>query len=62
MGFLSDFLFGKKDGPHESHYKSGQLKEKGSYKDGEPHGPFEGYSKKWSVGMEGHLQHGRGLR
>ena len=43
MGFLSDFLFGKKDGPFESYYKNGQLKEKGTYKDGEWDGPFEMY-------------------
>ncbi len=35
MGFLSDFLFGKKDGPSESYYKNGQLKKRGTYKDGE---------------------------
>ena len=53
MGFLSDFLFGKKDGPFESYYRSGQLKEKGTYKDGEPHGPFEGYSKNGQLEWRG---------
>ena len=43
MGFLSDFLFGKKDGPFESYYKNGQLKDKGTYKDGELDGPYEMY-------------------
>ena len=45
MGFLSDFLFGKKDGPFESYYKNGQLKEKGTYKDGEWDGLWEEYYK-----------------
>ena len=31
ISLLSDFLFGKKDGPFESYYRSGQLKEKGTY-------------------------------
>jgi len=58
MGFLSDFLFGKKDGPHESHYKSGQLKEKGSYKDGEPHGPWEEYYKNGQLSEKGFYKDG----
>ena len=53
MGFLSDFLFGKKDGPSESYYKNGQLSEKGIYEDGEPHGPFEGYSKNGQLEWKG---------
>ena len=30
------------DGLCEDYYRNGQLSEKGVYKDGEPHGPFEG--------------------
>ena len=34
-------------------YKNGQLSEKGTYKDGEPHGPFEGYSKNGQLEWKG---------
>ena len=43
ISLLSDFLFGKKDGPFESYYKNGELKEKGTYKDGEWDGLVESY-------------------
>ena len=43
ISLLSDFLFGKKDGPFESYYRSGQLKEKGTYRDGELEGLCEEY-------------------
>jgi antitoxin component YwqK of YwqJK toxin-antitoxin module len=32
MGFLSG-LFGKKDGPFEKYYESGQLERKGTFRD-----------------------------
>ena len=53
MGFLSDFLFGKKDGPFESYYKSGQLKEKGTYKDGEWDGLWEEYYRNGQLSEKG---------
>jgi antitoxin component YwqK of YwqJK toxin-antitoxin module len=56
MGFLSDFLFGKKDGPFESYYKNGQLEEKGTYKDGEWDGLWEEYYKNGQLKGKGHLQ------
>ena len=45
MGFLSDFLFGKKDGPAVAYYRSGELKAKSTWEDGELHGPSEDYYK-----------------
>ncbi|MBO76245.1 MAG: hypothetical protein CME17_02335 [Gemmatimonadetes bacterium] len=45
ISLLSDVLSGKKDGPFESYYRSGQLKEKGTYRDGELEGLCEEYYK-----------------
>ena len=45
MGFLSDLLFEKKDGPAVAYYRSGQLKAKSTWEDGELHGPSEDYYK-----------------
>jgi antitoxin component YwqK of YwqJK toxin-antitoxin module len=53
MGFLSDFLFGKKDGPFESYYRSGQLKERVTYKDGEFEGLCEEYYKNGQLEWKG---------
>ena len=49
ISLLSDFLFGKKDGPFESYYRSGQLKEKGTYRDGELEGLSGGVLQERSV-------------
>ena len=43
ISLLSDFLSEKKDGPFESYYRSGQLKKRGTYRDGELEGLCEEY-------------------
>jgi len=45
--------FGKKDGPFESYYKSGQLKKKGTYKDGEWDGLCEDYYRNGQLSEKG---------
>ena len=58
ISLLSDFLFGKKDGPFESYYWSGQLKEKGTYKDGELEGLSEEYYKNGQLSEKGTYKDG----
>ena len=53
ISLLSDFLFGKKDGPFESYYRSGQLKKRGTYKDGELEGLCEEYYKNGQLSEKG---------
>ena len=45
-------------GPFEWHYENGQLKEKGSYKDGEYDGPFEGYGWYGQLAWKGTFKDG----
>ena len=58
ISLLSDFLFGKKDGPFESYYRSGQLKEKGTYRDGELEGLCEEYYKNGQLSEKGTYKDG----
>jgi antitoxin component YwqK of YwqJK toxin-antitoxin module len=58
ISLLSDFLFGKKDGPFESYYRSGQLKEKGTYRDGELEGLSEEYYKNGQLSEKGTYKDG----
>jgi len=50
--------FGKKDGPFKSYYRSGQLKEKGTYKDGELEGLSELYYKNGQLSEKGTYKDG----
>ena len=56
--FLSDFVFRKKDGPYEVYYRSGQLKEKGAYKNSELDGLFEEYYRNGQLSEKGTFKDG----
>ena len=58
IGLLSDFLSEKKDGPFESYYRSGQLKEKGTYRDGELDGLCEEYYRNGQLSEKGTYKDG----
>lgn len=48
-----------KDGPYESFYENGQLKIKGTYKDGKPDGPFESYFENGQLKQKGVCKEGK---
>ena len=66
--FVSVFLLGSysysespPDGPYETFYSNGQLKEKGKYKDGERDGAWEQFYDAGQLKSKGNFKNGEGL-
>ena len=47
-----------RDGPYETYWDNGRLREKGTWKDGEPDGPYEEYHENGQLESKGTIKDG----